>query len=139
MGSSRRWKRAKKLGRGGGVAAQDWRGGVKMSDVLWVFADPLVRDLELPEDHLAFEAALKISALLWNEGLLPRERRSTELYAELAAMVGGPRDPALEAIFDAMIERGRALYPGVDRFIQSVDLVVDDEGNCRLDVSSIAL
>jgi hypothetical protein len=139
MGSSRRWKRAKKLGRGGGVATQDWRGGIKMSDVLRVFADPLVCDLELPEDHLAFEAALKISALLWNEGLLPRERRSTELYAELAAILGSPHDPALEDFFDSMIERGRALYPGLDRFIQGVHLVVDDEGSCRLDVSSIAV
>lgn len=107
-----------------------------MSDVLVDFAEPLLVGLTLPEDRLAFEGALKISLLLWNEGILPRERRSQKLYAELADLLRTPEDPELDSFFDSMIARGRLQYPGVDRFILDVRMVVDDEGNHRVDVSS---
>lgn len=140
MGSSRRWKRAKKSvrpqGGSGGGAVRDERDGVSMSDLLVDFAEPLLRGFTLPEDRMAFEAALKISSLLWNEGLLPRERRSKALYAELAGMLGAKEDPEVEPFFDSMIRRGRSRYPGVDRFIPGVRMEVDEEGNHRVDVSS---
>lgn len=54
-----------------------------MSDVLLDFAEPMVRGLSLPEDRVAFVAALKIAGLLWNEAVSPSPGGSQQLYARL--------------------------------------------------------
>lgn len=114
----------------------DGYGGVKMSKVLLDFAEPLVDDLSLPDDHDAFEAALKIAGLLWNEAARPREGGSRELYARLNAAMGGPRDPGLERLFDWMITRGRLLYPHLDRIITDVHVEVQNDGRGIVRVAS---
>jgi hypothetical protein len=135
MGNSRRLKRAMKAKRtrertGGGY------GGVKMSEVLLEFAEPLVDHLSLPEDREAFVAALKIAGLLWNEAVCPRPGGRTELYTLLNTAIGAPRDPVMEDVFDAMIARGRLLYPGLDRLVTAVDAGVEDDGRCTVRVMS---
>jgi hypothetical protein len=113
MGNSRRLRRAMKAtrfrGRMGGY------GGVKMSEVLVDFAEPLVEGLSLPEDRDAFVAALKIAGMLWNEAVFPHEGGSRELYDTLNAAMGDDPDPDLEKLFDAVIARRRLLYPHLDR------------------------
>jgi hypothetical protein len=111
-------------------------GGIKMSEVLLDFAEPLVGGLSLPEDREAFVAALKIASLLWNESVRPGEAGSRELCARLNDAMGGPRDPGMEKLFEAVIARGRLLYPHLDRIIASVDVTVDDDGECTVRVFS---
>jgi hypothetical protein len=135
MGNSRRLKRAMKANRirervGGGY------GGVKMSEVLLEFAEPLVDPLSLPEDREAFVASLKIAGLLWNEAVCPSPGGSTELYTRMSDLTGAPRDPVMERVFDAMIARGRLLYPDLDRLITAVDVEVEDDGRCTVRVIS---
>lgn len=109
-----------------------------MSEVLLDFAEPLVGSMSLPDDRDTFVAGLKIAGLLWNEAVCPGEGGSEELYAQLSAGMGSPRDPDMEKIFDAVIARGRLLYPGLNRIITSVHVSVDDEGNCNVQVVSSA-
>jgi hypothetical protein len=132
MGNSRRLKRAMRasLFRGGIT------GGVKMSEVLLDFAEPLLRGMSLPEDREAFVASLKVAGLLWNEAVLADKGGSSELYARLNAAIGSPRDPDMEKLFDAMIVRGRLLYPDLDRVITGVEVRVDDDGQCIVRVLS---
>jgi|GEM_PF-2845029 len=141
MGTSRQWKRARKSRRThertGPVAANGERGAVKMSEILLDFAEPLLLPLTLPKDRLAFEAAVKISALLWNAAIDPPEGGHRQLYARLGEMVGSAPGPELEEVFDAMIARGRALYPGLDRMIARVDVVVQSDGRCNVTVASV--
>jgi hypothetical protein len=108
-----------------------------MSEVLLDFAEPLLLGFTLPEDRLAFEAAVKISALLWNAAVNPPQNGYRRLYAKLGEMVGSAPGPELEEIFDAMIVRGRALYPGLDRMIAHVDVVVESDGRCNVSVASV--
>ena len=54
MGNSRRFKRGMKAGRAHGRMGDGGYGGVKMSDVLMDFAEPLLHGLSLPEDRDAF-------------------------------------------------------------------------------------
>lgn len=107
-----------------------------MSEVLLDFAEPLVRGLTLPEDHDAFVTALKIAGLLWNEAAYAGEGGSRELYARMNDVMGGPPDPGMEKLFDAMIARGRLLYPNLERMITSVHVSVDDDGDCVVRVIS---
>jgi hypothetical protein len=132
MGNGRRFKRAMKanLFRGG------LGGGVKMSEVLLDFADPLLRGFSLPEDRETFVAALKIASVLWNEAVRPGKHGANELYATLNDAVGAPRDPDMEKIFDAMIARGRLLYGNLDRIITGVHVDVDGNGQCTVRVIS---
>ena len=110
---------------------------MKMSEILVDFAEPLLRELTLPKDRLAFEAALKISALLWNAAIDPHEGGHRRLYARLGEMVGSAPGPELEEIFDAMIVRGRALYPGLERMIARVEVAVASDGRCHVNVASV--
>jgi hypothetical protein len=107
-----------------------------MSEVLLEFAEPLVGGLSLPDDREAFVAALKMAGLLWNEAVCPGEGGSEELYATLSDAMGGPRDPGMEKLFDAVIARGRLLYPDLDRLITSVHVSVGADGNCTVRVMS---
>jgi hypothetical protein len=137
MGNSRRLKRAMKANRfreadGGGY------GGVKMSEVLLEFAEPLVRGLSLPEDRKAVVAALKIAGALWNEAARPLPGGRTQLYARLSDAVGGTRDADMDRLFDLMIARGRRLYPHLDRLVTAVDVEVEDDGRCIVRVLSAA-
>ena len=50
--------------------------------------------------------------------------------------MGGPRDPDMERLFDAVIARGRLLYPYLDRLITSVHVSVGDDGECTVRVIS---
>jgi hypothetical protein len=133
MGNSRRLKRAMKASRSrehGGY------GGIKMSEVLLDVAEPMLRGFSLPEDREPFVAALKIAGLLWNEAVSPRPGGSRELYARVNDAVGGPPDPGMEKVFDAVIARGRLLYPDLDRIITGVHVSIDDEGRCTVKVLS---
>lgn len=136
MGNSRRLKRAMRAGRSRGRMDGGGYGGIKMSEVLMDFAEPLVRGLSLPEDREAFVAALKVASLLWNEAVRQGKGGSEELYATLHDTMGGPRDPGLEKLFDAVIARGKLLYPDLDRLVTSVHVSVDDEGGCTVRVIS---
>jgi hypothetical protein len=111
-------------------------GGIKMSEVLVDFAEPLLDGLSLPEDRDAFVAALKIAGLLWNEAVRPGAGGSEQLYVVLSEKMGAPRDPGMEKLFDTVIARGRLLYPDLDRLITGVHVSVDDEGDCRVQVIS---
>jgi hypothetical protein len=136
MGNSRRLKRAMRATRSRGHIGSSALGGVKMSEVLLDFAEPLVGGLSLPDDRAAFVAAIKIASLLWNEAVCPGQGGSEELYARLSDGMGTPRDPEMEKIFDAMIVRGRLLYPHLDRIVASVHVTVDDDGRCTVRVLS---
>lgn len=129
MGYKRRMQRAKqKQGRFRGY------GLVKMSEVLLDFAEPLTRSVP-EEDVPAFRAALNIAALLWNEAVRPSPGGTRELYARLRHVADDvPAD--LEVVFDAIIARGRALYPGLDRTILQVKVEVDDDGCFHVNVVS---
>lgn len=107
-----------------------------MSEVLLDFAEPLVGGLSLPDDRDAFVAALKMAGLLWNEAVRPGEGGSEELYATLNDAMGGPRDPGMEKLFDAVIARGRLLYPDLDRLVTSVHVSVGADGECTVQVIS---
>lgn len=132
MGNSRRLKRAMRASHSRGSMG----GGVKMSEVLLDFAEPLVRGLSLPEDRKAFAAALKVAGLLWNEAVSPGPGGSKELYSKLSDAMAGPRDPGMEKLFDAVIARGRLLYPHLDRIITSVHVSVGGDGDCTVRVIS---
>lgn len=136
MGNSRRFKRAMKGGRSRGRMDSGGYGGIKMSEVLMDFAEPLVRGLSLPEDRDAFVAALKVAGVLWNEAVLPSPGGSEELYARLNDATGGPRDPGMETLFDTVIVRGRLLYPDLDRLVTSVHVTVGGDGDCTVRVVS---
>lgn len=136
MGNSRRFKRAMKGGRSRGRMDGGGYGGIKMSEVLLDFAEPLVRGLSLPEDREAFVAALKIAGVLWNEAVSPGKGGSKELYARLNAATGGPRDPSMETLFDTVIARGRVLYPDLDRLLTGVHVEVGGDGDCTVRVIS---
>lgn len=138
MGSSRRWKRARRHGTGGGAGPFTGR-SAKMSEVLLDFAEPLLEEFSLPEDRVAFETALKLSAILWNVSVNPPEGGVKAVYAKLEAGMGSPPDPAMEQVFDEMIARGRARYPHVRRMIMQVDVDIDDRGTCRVNVASAEL
>ena len=63
MGNSRRFKRAMRTGRFRGRVDGGGYGGIKMSEVLLDFAEPLVQGLSLPEDREAFVAQGRRPAL----------------------------------------------------------------------------
>lgn len=111
-------------------------GGVKMSEVLLDFAEPLVREMSLPEDREAFVVALKIAGVLWNEAVCPSPGGSTELYKRLSTSMGSPRDVGMERLFDAMIARGKLLYPDLDRLVTAVHVDVEYDGRCTVRVIS---
>lgn len=136
MGNSRRLKRAMKGSRSRGRMESGGYGGIKMSEVLLDFAEPLVSGLSLPEDRDAFVAALKVAGLLWNEAVSPSPGGSKELYERLYDAIGGPRDPGMEKLFDAVIARGRLLYPDLDRLVTSVHVSVGGDGACTVRVIS---
>lgn len=136
MGNSRRLKRAMKSGRSHSRVHGGGYGGIKMSEVLMDFAEPLLSGLSLPEDRDAFVAALKIAGLLWNEAVRPGAGGSEQLYAVLSEKMGAPRDPGMEKLFDTVIARGRLLYPDLDRLITSVHVSVGEEGDCIVRVVS---
>lgn len=136
MGNSRRFKRAMKGSRSRGRTDGGGYGGIKMSEVLLDFAQPLVRGLSLPEDRGAFAAALKIAGLLWNEAVSPTPGGSQELYGKLNDAMGGPPDPGMEKLFDTVIARGRLLYPDLDRLITGVHVSVGGDGDCNVRVIS---
>lgn len=135
MGNSRRIKRAMKASRSRETRDRGY-GGIKMSEVLMDFAEPLVGGLSLPEDRDAFVAALKVAGLLWNEAVCAREGGSKALYDGLDEAMGSPPDAAMEKLFDAVIARGRLLYPDLDRVITSVHVSVDNDGHCTVRVIS---
>jgi hypothetical protein len=141
MGTSRQWKRARKSRRShevtGAVVTDGGHGGMKMSEALVDFAEPLLLGLTLPEDRRAFGGALKVAAVLWNAALDPPEGGYRRLYARLGEKVGSPPSPELEKIFDAMIVRGRAPHPGLDRMITRVEVVVESDGRCSVNVASV--
>jgi hypothetical protein len=136
MGNSRRLKRVLRANRFRESPAAGGYGGVKMSEVLLDFAEPLVRGLSLPEDRKAFVAALKTAGLLWNEGVVPSPDGRKKLYAALHEVMGGPPDREMERLFDTMIGRGRRLYPDLDRLITGVHVEIDDNGDCTVRVLS---
>jgi hypothetical protein len=136
MGNGRRFKRAMKGSRSRSGAAGGGYGGIKMSEVLLDFAEPLVSGLLLPEDRDAFVVALKIAGLLWNEAVSPSPGGSKELYERLYDAMGGPRDPGMEKLFDTVIARGRLLYPDLDRLVTSVSVIVGGDGECTVRVIS---
>jgi hypothetical protein len=136
MGNSRRFKRAMKANLSRKYRDGGGYGGIKMSEVLMDFAEPMVRGLSLPEDRDAFVVTLKITALLWNEAVSPGPGGSEALYASLSDAIGGPRAPDMEKLFDAMIARGRLLYPDLDQFITSVHVSVGGGGECTVRVIS---
>jgi hypothetical protein len=136
MGNSRRFKRAMKASRSRGHMDGGGYGGIKMSEVLLDFAEPLVRGLSLPEDRGAFAAAVKVAGLLWNEAVSPSPGGSRELYAKLNEAIGSPPDPAMEKLFDTVIARGRLLYPNLDRLITSIHVSVGGDGDCNVRVIS---
>ncbi len=136
MGNSRRLKRAMRASRSRGRMDGGGFGGIKMSEVLLDFAKPLVGGLSLPEHRDAFVTALQVAGLLWNEAVCPGEGGSKELYATLNDAMGGASDPDMEKLFDAVIARGRLLYPDLDRLITSVHVSVDGDGNCTVRVVS---
>jgi hypothetical protein len=136
MGNSRRFKRAMKGSRSRGQGDGGGYGGIKMSEVLLEFAEPLVDGLSLPEDREAFVAALKVAGLLWNEAVAPNPAGSTVLYDRLYDVIGGPRDPGMEKLFDAVIARGRLLYPHLDRLITGVHVDIGGDGECTVRVIS---
>jgi hypothetical protein len=136
MGNSRRLKRALKSNRSRGARRADGYGGVKMSEVLMDFAEPLVCEMSLPEDREAFVAALKLCGLLWNEAVLPSPGGSRELYDRLNTAMGTPSDPDTERLLDAVIARGRLLYPDLDRLITAVDVDIANNGHCNVRVVS---
>lgn len=110
---------------------------MKMSEALVDFAEPLLLGLTLPEDRKAFGGALKVAAVLWNAVVHPPDGGYGRLYARLGERVGSAPSSELEKIFDAMIARGRALYPGLDRMITAVDVVVASDGRCTVNVASV--
>jgi hypothetical protein len=136
MGNSRRLKRALKSNRFRGARRADGYGGVKMSEVLMDFAEPLVREMSLPEDREAFVATLKLCGLLWNEAVLPGDGGGKELYARLNGAMGIPSDPDTERLLDAVIARGRLLYPDLDRLITAVHVSIEHDGHCTVRVVS---
>jgi hypothetical protein len=136
MGNSRRLKRVLRANRFRGSPGAGGYGGVKMSEVLLEFAEPLVRGLSLPEDRKAFVAALKIAGLLWNEGVVPSRDGRKQLYARLIDVMVTPPDSGMERLFDTVIARGRRLYPELDRLITGVHVEIGDEGDCTVRVVS---
>ncbi|WP_420125963.1 hypothetical protein [Longimicrobium sp.] len=136
MGNSRRLKRAMKGSRSRGHMDGSGYGGIKMSEVLLDFAEPMLRDFSLPEDRELFVATVKIAGLLWNEAVRPRKGGTAELYAKLYQAAGGTRDPDMEKLCDAVIARGRLLYPHLDRLITGVHVTVEGDGECTVRVIS---
>lgn len=100
------------------------------------FAEPLVRELSLPENREAFVATLKLCGLLWNEAVFASPGGSKELYARLNTEMGTPSDPDTEKLLDAVIARGRLLYPDLDRLITAVNVDIGNDGHCIVRVVS---
>jgi hypothetical protein len=136
MGNGRRFKRAMRDSRFRGRIDGSGYGGIKMSEVLVDFAEPLVSGLSLPEDREAFVAALKVAGLLWNEAVAPGPDGSKALYDRLDEAMGNSPDVAMEKLFDTVIVRGRVLYPDVDRLITGVHVEVGGDGDCTVRVIS---
>lgn len=136
MGNSRRFKRAMKTSRSRGYMGGGRYGGIKMSEVLLDFAEPMLHGFSLPEDREAFVGALKVASMLWNEAVFPGKGGSKALYARLKEATGGFPGPEMEKLFDAVIARRRLLYPDLDRMITGVHVSMDDDGRCTVKVSS---
>ena len=100
------------------------------------FAEPLVRELSLPEDRNAFVAALKIAGVLWNEGVSPSPGGRKKLYTGLYEAMGAPSDREMDRLFDTVIARGRRLYPDLDRLITGVQVEVEADGRGTVRVIS---
>ena len=131
MGSSRKWKRAKRHGTG--------EIELKMSEVLLDFAEPMLAGLTLPEDRAPFETAIKMASVLWNAAVSPPEGGLARVYAMFEREMGEPIDEEVKAMFDRVVRRGRARYPHVRRIIVQAKVDVDDEGTCRVRVASSEL
>lgn len=130
MGSSRRWKRAKQLARGG-------IGEFKMSEVLMDFAEPLLAEFQLPRDRTAFLAGVQTAVLLWNAMVdPPAEGHRTTTYAVLEKALGRELPREAEDQFDRMIARGRAKYSHVRLIIVDADVDVKDDGRITVRVVS---
>ncbi|HEX2078896.1 MAG TPA: hypothetical protein VHG08_14335 [Longimicrobium sp.] len=109
-----------------------------MSEVLVDFAAPLLADFTLPEDREAFEGAINLASLLWNVSVCPPRGGHSRRYVDLRRVLGDAPDAELEALFDAVIARGRRLYPGLDRVIAGVELDFYEDGTFRINVASVA-
>jgi hypothetical protein len=130
MGSSRRWKRAKRLVRGG-------IGELKMSEVLLDFAEPLLSEFQLPRDRQAFLSAVQTAVLLWNAMIdPPAEGHRATTYATLAKAIGREIPPEVEDQFDRMIARGRAKFAHVRLMIVDADVDIEDDGRITVRVLS---
>ena len=102
-------------------------GGVKMSEVLVEFAEPLLADAP---GFQAYHNAIQLAAIAWNIALLPPERRR-EFLAETVQDAFGKGLRArmerrlLETLLDQLVARKERRFAHIRRFI--LDVKVSDE------------
>jgi hypothetical protein len=99
-----------------GAAAEE-----KMSEVVRVFAQPLLDAADSPEDT---EKALLIAMTAWNWSLM-RDGDRAESDALSSLLLA---DPDTRQVFDLLLARKRELYPGNRRVILDFQLIPNGTG-----------
>jgi len=92
-----------------GASAQE-----KMSDVLRLFAEPLLEGVDSPEE---FEKALLIATIAWNCSLVDDPMPQSDALRSLFA------DPETRDMFNALIAQKRELYPDNERTILDFQII----------------
>ena len=92
------------------------RAGQKMSEVIQVFAEPLLEDADSPEE---IQKALLLAMSAWNYSLLDEADRLApgNVYEALFA------DPIVKEVFDSLLLRKQDLYPDNHRSILDYELI----------------
>lgn len=106
---------------------QNPKGEVKMSEVLEVFAEPLLQEAISYDQQFM---ALQIAVVAWNLALIPEAKRAAA-YEEFLALSSQEEDPNLEhdtkETIDELIARKQQLFPKNHRFI--IDFQLEDAGS----------
>ena len=97
------------------------QGAEKMSEVLELFAEPLLASARSKED---VETALSLAALAWNSSLL-EDTVSLEQDPVGSAFLA---DPTARIIFEALLARKEALYPENKRIILDYQVISSGAG-----------
>lgn len=111
-------------------------GMLKMSDILLHVAEPLLHDLEMPEQEELFRRALSLGARLWNASRGSTEEEREERLRRVLDVVGNRVEPEVEALLRKTFRRARLLHPRDPRLIAETDVYVDDNG--RFHVTALA-
>ena len=97
--------------------------GIKMSEVLMDFAEPLMNEAD---DFTGSKKALAMAAVFWNLALLP-EKEQSDAIKEIFGALPPSAVEAMEETIKVFIHRKKQLFPHVNKFI--VDHEVIDHGD----------